>query len=136
MPSSISSRVSGLRKAITNTARKVKKKLKSAVVVVAIEYREVVNSLTSDRLLNLRDCEISDSEWNIIDDTVYALKVFKDATILFSADSKSTIAHVITTMDKIDHLVTTTIVPARRERVLHQSIRDALKLAKKTMNLY
>jgi hypothetical protein len=75
MPSSISSRVSGLRKAITNTARKVKKKLKSAVVVVAIEYREVVNSLTSDRLLNLRDCEISDSEWNIIDDTVYALKV-------------------------------------------------------------
>jgi hypothetical protein len=39
-------------------------------------------------------------------------------------------------MDKIDHLVTTTIVPARRERVLHQSIRDALKLAKKTMNKY
>ncbi|KAJ6473781.1 hypothetical protein C8R45DRAFT_835122, partial [Mycena sanguinolenta] len=101
------------------------------MLVVAIEYREVVNSLTSDRTLNMRNYEISDSEWDILDDTV-----FKDATILFSADSKSTIAHVLTTMDKIDDLITSTIVPARRQRVLHSSIRDALKLAKKTMNRY
>src|ERR1700753_435318 len=67
------------------------------------------------------------------------LKVFKDATLLFSADSKSTIANVITTMDKIDDLITTTVVPAtarRRQRVVHVSIREALALAKKTMNKY
>ncbi|KAF8173554.1 hypothetical protein K438DRAFT_1610686, partial [Mycena galopus ATCC 62051] len=63
-------------------------------------------------------------------------QVFKDATTVFSADSKSTIAHVLTTMDKIDDLITTTIVPARRQRILDSSIRDALKLAKKTMNRY
>ncbi|KAJ7501887.1 hypothetical protein B0H11DRAFT_1713272, partial [Mycena galericulata] len=103
------------------------------MLVVAIEYREVVNNLTSDCSLNLRGYEIADQEWDILDDMVYALK---DATILFSADSKSTIAHVLTTMDKVDDLITSTIVPARRQRLLHTSIRDALKLAKKTMNRY
>ncbi|KAJ7667243.1 hypothetical protein B0H17DRAFT_841681, partial [Mycena rosella] len=43
---------------------------------------------------------------------------------------------VLTTMDKIDDLITSTIVPARRQRILHTSIRNALKLAKKTMNRY
>ncbi|KAJ7768982.1 hypothetical protein B0H16DRAFT_1307592, partial [Mycena metata] len=103
------------------------------MLVVAIEYRQVVNSLTSDRTLNLREYEISDLEWDILNDMVY---VFKDATILFSTDSKSTIAHVLTTMDKIDDLITSTIVPVRRQRTLHSSIRNALKLAKRTMNRY
>ncbi|KAJ7047957.1 hypothetical protein C8F04DRAFT_936363, partial [Mycena alexandri] len=103
------------------------------MLIVAIEYHEVVNSLTSDRTLSLRDYEITDLEWDILDDMVYALK---DATILFSADSKSTIAHVLTTIDKIDGLITSIIVPAHRQRTLHSSIRNALKLAKKTMNCY
>ena len=63
-------------------------------------------------------------------------QVFKNATMLFSSDSKSTIAHVITTMDKIDDLITSAIAPVRRDRTLHKSIRDALKLAKDTMNRY
>ncbi|KAJ7190628.1 hypothetical protein GGX14DRAFT_304628, partial [Mycena pura] len=92
-----------------------------------------------DRNLELRKYDVSDAEWTILEDMVFTLKVFKDATILFSADSKSTIANVITTMDKIDDLITTTVVPAtarRRQHIVHVSIREALALAKKTMNKY
>ncbi|KAJ7811786.1 hypothetical protein B0H14DRAFT_2313592, partial [Mycena olivaceomarginata] len=99
------------------------------MLVVAVQYKEVLNALTADRNLLLRRYELSDNDWAIIDDLVYTLE---KATLLFSSD-KSTIANVITTMDKVDDLITTTIVstqPSGRTK------RVALGLAKATMNKY
>ncbi|KAJ7337718.1 ribonuclease H-like domain-containing protein [Mycena albidolilacea] len=64
--------------------------------------------------------ELSDTNWMIVEDMVYTFEIFKQATLLFSSDNRSTIANVITTMDKIGDLITSTI---------------ALGLAK-TMNKY
>ncbi|KAJ6563842.1 hypothetical protein B0H19DRAFT_846669, partial [Mycena capillaripes] len=106
------------------------------MLVVAVQYKEVVNAVTADRNLPLRKYELSDTDWIIVEDMVYTL----EATLLFSSDNRSTIASVITTMDKIDDLITTTIVStqpsARTKRVVHSSIRKALGLAKRTMNKY
>jgi hypothetical protein len=62
--------------------------------------------------------------------------VFKRATLLFSSDEKSTIAHVITTMDKINNILTSTIVSSLGCRPIHNSVRKALNLAKTTLNKY
>ncbi|KAJ7491650.1 hypothetical protein B0H11DRAFT_1718756, partial [Mycena galericulata] len=102
---------------------------------VAVQYKDVVNMVTADRNLPLRKYELSDSDWMIVEDMI-----FKQATLLFSSDNRSTIANVITTMDKIDDLMTSTIVSiqpsARTKRVVHSSIGKALGLAKRTMNKY
>ncbi|KAJ6512710.1 hypothetical protein C8R45DRAFT_812338, partial [Mycena sanguinolenta] len=108
------------------------------MLVVAVEYKEVINDVTGNRDLNLRKYDLSNPEWLILEDMVYTLK---DATVLFSSDNKSTIANVLTTMDKIDDIITTTVVPpgantARAPRIVHPSIRKALHLAKATMNRY
>ncbi|KAJ7200117.1 hypothetical protein GGX14DRAFT_372475 [Mycena pura] len=106
------------------------------MLVVAVQYKAVINVVTADRDLNLRQHDLSNAEWGILEDMVYTLK---DATLLFSSDNRSTIANVITTMDKIDDLITTSIASAssaRRARIVHSSIRKALGLAKKTMNKY
>jgi hypothetical protein len=58
--------------------------------------------------------------------------VFKHATLLFSSDEKSTIAHVITTMDKIDDILTSTIVSSSTPCPIHNSVHKALNLAKTT----
>jgi hypothetical protein len=72
--------------------------------------------------------------------TDFASQIFKQETLLFSLDNRGTIANVITTMDKINDLITSTIVSAqpsaRAKCVLHSSIRKALGLAKKTTNKY
>ncbi|KAJ7504730.1 hypothetical protein B0H11DRAFT_1709474, partial [Mycena galericulata] len=105
------------------------------MLVVAVQYKDVVNMVTADRNLPLRKYELSDSDWMIVEDMI-----FKQATLLFSSDNRSTIANVITTMDKIDDLMTSTIVSiqpsARTKRVVHSSIGKALGLAKRTMNKY
>ncbi|KAJ7896332.1 hypothetical protein B0H14DRAFT_2315181, partial [Mycena olivaceomarginata] len=106
------------------------------MLVVAVQYKQVLNAVTADRNLPLRRYKLSDSDWVIIEDLVYMLE---KATLLFSSD-KSTIANVVTTMDKIDDLITTTIVStqpsSRTKRIVHPSIRKALGLAKATMNKY
>ncbi|KAJ7052447.1 hypothetical protein C8F01DRAFT_998057, partial [Mycena amicta] len=108
-----------------------------AMLSFASEYKAVVNAITGDQQLDLRKYEISDNEWVIVDDIVYALETFYKATIFFSADSCSTILHVITSFDKIDDLITTTIVPTdSKKRALQAPIRRALTLAKATMNKY
>ncbi|KAJ6613356.1 hypothetical protein B0H10DRAFT_2222260 [Mycena sp. CBHHK59/15] len=75
------------------------------MLVVAVQYNDVVNTVTADRNLPLRKYELSDIDSMIVEDVI-----FKQATLLFSSDNRSTIANVITTMDKIDDLITTTIV--------------------------
>ncbi|KAF8144687.1 hypothetical protein K438DRAFT_1453928, partial [Mycena galopus ATCC 62051] len=68
--------------------------------------------------------------------------VFKDATLYFSNENHCTITQVLTTMDKIDDLITATVVTSSLQpggapkRVLHSSIKSALKLARSTMNKY
>jgi hypothetical protein len=68
--------------------------------------------------------------------------VFKDATLYFSSEKHCTITQVIPTMDKIDDIITATVVSsapstgAPNKRIIHGSIRSALKLAKKVMNKY
>ncbi|KAJ6577979.1 hypothetical protein B0H19DRAFT_885274, partial [Mycena capillaripes] len=46
------------------------------------------------------------------------------------------IANVITTMDKIDDLLTSTIISSSGHRPIHDSVRKALNLAKTTLNKY
>jgi hypothetical protein len=62
--------------------------------------------------------------------------VFKHVTLLFSSDEKSTIAYIITTMDKIDDLLTSTIVSTSTHRPIHNSVCKALNLTKITLNKY
>jgi hypothetical protein len=45
------------------------------MLVVAVQYKEVLNALTADRNLPLRRYELSDNDWAIIDDLVYTLEV-------------------------------------------------------------
>lgn len=44
------------------------------MLVVAIEYKDVINAVTADRDLNLRKYDLSNAEWAILDDMVYTLK--------------------------------------------------------------
>jgi hypothetical protein len=68
--------------------------------------------------------------------------VFKDATLYFSSEKHCKITQGIPTMDKIDNIITATVVSsapstgAPNKHVIHGSIKSALKLAKKVMNKY
>ncbi|KAJ7351202.1 hypothetical protein DFH08DRAFT_694367 [Mycena albidolilacea] len=106
------------------------------MMVFAVHYKAAINDITGDRDLNYRIYELSNNDWVIIEDMVHTLEVFKHATLLFSSEEKSTIANVITTMDKIDNLLTTTIVSSSTRRPIHSSVRKALNLAKTTLNKY
>ncbi|KAJ7230511.1 hypothetical protein GGX14DRAFT_344673, partial [Mycena pura] len=45
------------------------------MLVVAIEYEEVVNVITRDRNLDLSKYDVTDAEWSILEDMVYTLKL-------------------------------------------------------------
>ncbi|KAJ7859671.1 hypothetical protein B0H14DRAFT_2350989, partial [Mycena olivaceomarginata] len=45
------------------------------MLVVAVQYKEVLNAVTADCNLPLRRYELSDSDWVIIEDLVYTLEV-------------------------------------------------------------
>lgn len=44
------------------------------MLVVAVQYKVVVNAVTADRNLPLRKYELSDSDWMIVEDMVYTLE--------------------------------------------------------------
>jgi hypothetical protein len=44
------------------------------MLVVAVQYKDVVNAVTADRNLPLRKYELSDSDWMIVEDMVYTLE--------------------------------------------------------------
>ncbi|KAJ7192443.1 hypothetical protein GGX14DRAFT_380169, partial [Mycena pura] len=46
------------------------------MLVVATEYKEVVNTVTGDRNLDLRKYDVSDAEWTILEDMVFTLKYY------------------------------------------------------------
>jgi hypothetical protein len=45
------------------------------MLVVAVQYKDVVNLVTADRNLPLRKYELSDNNWTIVEDMVYTLEV-------------------------------------------------------------
>ncbi|KAJ7321324.1 hypothetical protein DFH08DRAFT_970183 [Mycena albidolilacea] len=106
------------------------------MIVFAVRYKAAINEITGDRDLAYRIYDLSNNDWIIIKDMVHTLEVFKRVTLLFSSDEKSTIAHVITTMDKIDNILTSTIVSSSARCPIHNSVRKALNLAKTTLNKY
>ncbi|KAJ7844260.1 hypothetical protein B0H14DRAFT_2358745 [Mycena olivaceomarginata] len=80
------------------------------MLAVAIEYKAVFNDMTANRDLDYRKFDISNAEWTLVEDMLHVLKVFKDATLYFSSEKHCTITQVIPTMDKIDDLITATVV--------------------------
>ncbi|KAJ7142448.1 hypothetical protein C8R44DRAFT_590417, partial [Mycena epipterygia] len=114
------------------------------MLVFVLTYKKVINDFTGDRNLGYCAYDLTDLQWGLVGDMVHVLKalqVFKDATLYFSSGSHCTITQVIPTMDRIDDLITATIVnPSRTsgpsKRVLHSSILSALQLAKSMLNKY
>lgn len=45
------------------------------MLVVAREYAPTIDDITTKRGLNLQSYELSDEEWNIVDDSIHVLKV-------------------------------------------------------------
>ncbi|KAJ3827165.1 hypothetical protein F5880DRAFT_1453320, partial [Lentinula raphanica] len=75
---------------------------------------------------------LDDDEWEAIKDLVSVLKILKEATTFFSADSSS-ISTVIPAMDTIDEFFASGIID---DDTLSAPVRHALSLGKKTLNKY
>ncbi|KAJ6632134.1 hypothetical protein B0H10DRAFT_1770866, partial [Mycena sp. CBHHK59/15] len=105
---------------------------------VAVAYKEVVNSFTGNRELGFRKYDLTNAQWSLLEDMLH---IFKDATLYFSNENHCTIPQVLTTMDKVDDLITATVTTSAVQgpgpkHALHPSIKSALKLAKATLNKY
>ncbi|KAI9451886.1 hypothetical protein F5148DRAFT_986311 [Russula earlei] len=72
---------------------------------MALQYHLAVDNITANKALKLQKYELDDDDWEIISDLVHVLKIYKDATLIFSQDSTATIAHIIPTMDHIDKIL-------------------------------
>jgi hypothetical protein len=117
---------------------------------VAIDYRDVIDHLCSERDPGLRKFELDPEEWLIATQLRNLLKVttvqmyivtfkadiftqiFKDATQFFSRSKISNLTVVIPAMDHLDkHLVT-----ALTGTEYSPSIRSAIRIGIKTLNKY
>jgi hypothetical protein len=117
----------------------------------ALEYREAIDELTSNKIAGLRQFELNEGEWGIAGQLYSSLKVrplvhcsqfgfspaarhwqvFKDATLFFSRSTPN-LATVIPAMDHIDEMLTASSLNSKYS----PSIRAALSIAKKTSNRY
>ncbi|KAI0371578.1 hypothetical protein BV20DRAFT_941875 [Pilatotrama ljubarskyi] len=97
-----------------------------------LDYREAIDQITSDRKLGLRKLEITEEEWEIVQELCTVLKVFYDATQFFSRHDHPNLVDVIPAMDRIDS--------ALSDNTLNMdfcpSVRVAAALGKKTLNKY
>ncbi|KAJ7366197.1 hypothetical protein DFH08DRAFT_678380, partial [Mycena albidolilacea] len=106
---------------------------------VALMYKDIINDFTSDRDLGYGKYNLSNAQWTLVEDMLHVLK---DATLYFSNEKHCTITQVLTTLDKIDNLITATVITSSVQPgstpkfALHHSIKSALKLAKSTLNKY
>ncbi|KAG6904814.1 hypothetical protein DXG01_006989, partial [Tephrocybe rancida] len=73
------------------------------MLTMALEYPVVVDNITSDK--KLWCYELDEEDWQIISDLNHVLKVYKDATLFFSANNVTSITNVILTMDHIDKML-------------------------------
>ncbi|KAI0279785.1 hypothetical protein BC826DRAFT_869450, partial [Russula brevipes] len=94
----------------------------------AIEYREVIDDITANKSLKLQKYELDDDDWDILKDLVH---MYKEATVFFSRDDISTIAHVIPTMDRIDAMLKDSALEP-----LCPSVKCTLSFARKHMDKY
>ncbi|KAJ7189127.1 hypothetical protein C8R46DRAFT_879129, partial [Mycena filopes] len=100
------------------------------LLAFAVKYEAAIDAITGDKLHRaLRESDLELEEWRIIRDLV---KIFKDATTLFSREDISSIASIIPTIDAIDRHLTR----GSSSATLHSSVKMALLLAKKKMNQY
>ncbi|KZV92058.1 hypothetical protein EXIGLDRAFT_577584, partial [Exidia glandulosa HHB12029] len=97
----------------------------------ALEYREAIDKITSDRNSDLRLFELSDQDWEIMAQLRDVLKILKDATLFFSRATPN-LAVVIPAMDHIDSVLSTQSVTTK----FNPAIRASLVLAKRTLNRY
>ncbi|KIK01571.1 hypothetical protein K443DRAFT_98386 [Laccaria amethystina LaAM-08-1] len=97
----------------------------------ALLYRKLLDELTCIREMKLRSYELSEMEWIIAKKLSGVLKIFKQATLFFSAQTPN-LSKVIPAMDYIDkHLASgalnTTYLP---------SIRASMLIGKRLLNKY
>lgn len=97
---------------------------------MALQYRPAIDNITANKSLKLQQYEPDDEDWLIVKDLLRVLKIYKEATLFFSQDTVSTIAHVIPTMDRLDALSSTNADP------LSPSVKHALKFARAIANKY
>lgn len=97
----------------------------------ALEYRPALDVITSDRDLNLRQFELSKTEWTNAEHLRDVLKVFKDATMFFS-QGKPNIDSVIPAMDFLDERLTENSLKTKYST----PIKSAINLGKMTLNRY
>jgi hypothetical protein len=113
----------------------------------AVKYRVVVDAITGNKQLKLRQYELFDDDWLAIKDLIRVLKVcqplfiwslvltviqmYKDATTFFSQESVSTIAHVIPTIDRID-----TMLSESSTEPLTPAVKHGLSFARRVLNKY
>ncbi|EJD50329.1 hypothetical protein AURDEDRAFT_46072, partial [Auricularia subglabra TFB-10046 SS5] len=97
----------------------------------AVAYRAAIDKITSDREAELRTLELSDKEWETMQQLRDVLKVLKDATLFFSRKTPN-LAMVIPAMDHIDQVFSDQSV----DHKFNAAIRASLGLAKKTLNRY
>jgi len=114
-------------------------------------YREPINKITDDRSMKLRDYELKDPEWKIVEDLRDCLKVgffspffflsltiihlfmqiFKTVTLEFSTDTPC-IANVIPAMDRMHN----ELRAACNNEEYSPAIRAALKIGMNLLNKY
>lgn len=116
------------------------------MLLVAKQYSEAIDEITSKKELKLRAFELTAEEWGIVDDLIHVLKVrmlqtmlhslltsakvYKDATVFFSSNTP-TIANVIPTMDIIEDMLTD-----EYPQMLHPAVKSAMTFTRTTMDRY
>ncbi|KAI0076720.1 hypothetical protein K474DRAFT_1573459, partial [Panus rudis PR-1116 ss-1] len=84
-----------------------------------------------NREMGLRQYELGEDEWEIVEQLRDVLQVFYDATQFFSRDN-ACLATVLPAMDEIDRRLATDCV----RRDLKPCIRAACSMGKRTLNRY
>ena len=117
----------------------------------ASTYREPINKITDNRSMRLRDFELKDHEWKIVEElwdclkvqvffTLYLfspplylifLQIFKTVTQEFSTDTPC-LANVIPAMDWMHN----DLISACNNEDYSTAIHDALKIGKNLLNKY
>jgi hypothetical protein len=122
-----------------------------AMLDFAIRYRRLLDQLSGERANGLRDLELKENEWKIVEQLRDVLKVrtfaqrgllfappqlsraqiFQDATAFFSWGTPN-LATVVPAMDHIDHVLASQAV----NHTFAAPICVALAMGKKTLNRY
>ncbi|KZV89379.1 hypothetical protein EXIGLDRAFT_618269, partial [Exidia glandulosa HHB12029] len=96
---------------------------------LAIEYRKVVDAITADRDMKLREYELTALEWTTLEQLA---DILKDATLFFSRKDTPSLAMVIPAMDHIEAVFASEAV----DKTYNNAIRSSLAMARRTLNRY